>query len=65
MVGGKATAKPEACCGCGACAKACPKQCIRMVADGEGFVFPQVDADTCVNCGSFTCLLDCVFNFAL
>ena len=51
MVGGKATAKPEACCGCGACAEACPKQCIRMVADGEGFVFPQVDTDACVNCG--------------
>ena len=51
MVGGKATASPESCCGCGACAKACPRQCIRMVADADGFVFPQVDADACVNCG--------------
>ena len=51
MVGMKSTAHPESCCGCGACAKACPRQCIRMAVDEDGFVFPQVDADACVHCG--------------
>lgn len=39
------------CCGCSACASVCPKQCIAMVEDNEGFLYPKVDEDTCVNCG--------------
>lgn len=39
------------CCGCGACAQACPKKCITMTPDPEGFLYPAVDADSCVNCG--------------
>ena len=39
------------CCGCGACANSCPKNCIAMVADEEGFLSPQVDKSACVNCG--------------
>lgn len=39
------------CCGCGACAAACPKQCIAMEPDEEGFMYPQVDRGNCVNCG--------------
>ena len=31
-----------ACCGCGACADACPVQAIRMVPDREGFLYPEV-----------------------
>ena len=38
------------CCGCSACAQACPKQCIIMVNDEEGFLYPQIDIDTCINC---------------
>ena len=43
--------KKANCCGCGACAQSCPKNCITMVADGEGFLYPQVDEAACVNCG--------------
>lgn len=39
------------CTGCHACASACPKNCIEMVADNEGFLYPIADADLCVNCG--------------
>ena len=41
----------DACCGCGACAARCPKNCIDMAADGCGFLRPEVDADACVGCG--------------
>lgn len=39
------------CCGCTACVSACPKQCIRMVEDKEGFLYPQIDTTDCVDCG--------------
>lgn len=39
------------CCGCGACAQTCPKQCITMQVDNEGFYYPKVDLSSCVNCG--------------
>lgn len=41
-----------ACCGCGACAAACPKGCIEMQEDGYGFSLPAVDSDRCVGCGA-------------
>lgn len=44
------TAKDK-CSGCHACANACPKNCIRMLSDEEGFQYPQVDKDICINCG--------------
>ena len=31
------------CCGCGACVKRCPKQCITMHEDNEGFLYPHVE----------------------
>ena len=39
------------CCGCSACAQVCPKQCIAMEADTEGFLYPRIDEGKCVNCG--------------
>ena len=39
------------CCGCQACANICPKKCITMQADEEGFLYPHVDTSMCVNCG--------------
>lgn len=39
------------CCGCGACKNVCPKQCIKMIADEKGFLYPTVDKSVCVNCG--------------
>lgn len=39
------------CCGCSACANACPKNCITMTEDSEGFLYPVVDRALCINCG--------------
>lgn len=39
------------CCGCSACAQRCPKQCISMIEDEEGFLYPQINKDICINCG--------------
>lgn len=38
------------CCGCSACAQRCPKQCIKMQQDAEGFFYPKVDASVCIDC---------------
>ena len=39
------------CSGCAACYSICPKDCINMVADSEGFLYPQVNETICTNCG--------------
>lgn len=39
------------CCGCNACVQRCPKQCIVMHEDEEGFLYPQVDVTLCIDCG--------------
>lgn len=39
------------CTGCASCSNACPKQCIAMVPDEEGFLYPKVDVADCVDCG--------------
>lgn len=44
------TEKSE-CCGCNACVQRCPKQCISMKEDEQGFLYPIVDTTTCIDCG--------------
>lgn len=39
------------CCGCAACVQRCPKQCITLHEDNEGFLYPQVDESLCIDCG--------------
>ena len=39
------------CCGCFACVQRCPKQCISFKEDNEGFLYPVVDKDRCIDCG--------------
>lgn len=39
------------CCGCASCVQRCPKHCITMKEDEEGFLYPVVDEAICVNCG--------------
>lgn len=39
------------CCGCNACVQKCPKQCISMHEDEEGFLYPKVNMGTCIDCG--------------
>lgn len=42
--------KKQDCCGCAACVQVCPKQCIEMRADNEGFFYPKVCTVNCINC---------------
>lgn len=44
-------APKEYCTGCTACTSVCPKGCITMSADENGFLFPVIDPDKCVACG--------------
>lgn len=39
------------CSGCYACAEICPKKCIEMKTDSEGFWYPEVDEAMCIACG--------------
>lgn len=48
------------CSGCGACAVVCPKNCITMTADREGFRYPVIDEARCIRCGA--CERVCVVN---
>lgn len=41
---------PHDCCGCRACADVCPKACIELTNDIEGFVYPKVKTDCCIKC---------------
>lgn len=38
------------CNGCGVCALVCPKHCIRMIEDEEGFLYPEIDEKKCIKC---------------
>lgn len=40
-----------ACTGCGLCSVICPKNCISMEGDQEGFAAPQIDMNNCIACG--------------
>jgi len=50
----------ELCTGCAACFSICPKNCIKMCADNEGFLRPQIDGVQCVECGK--CQSICPIN---
>lgn len=44
-------ARKEECTGCHGCYNVCPKKCIDMNFDEEGFLYPSVDSDKCLECG--------------
>ena len=48
------------CCGCGACQYVCPSMAINLVKDGEGYLYPQIDKDKCINCG--LCFKSCAIQ---
>lgn len=48
------------CCGCEACVNACPKDCISMTADREGFLYPRVDTSRCIDCGLCERVCPCI-----
>lgn len=39
------------CCGCNACGDICPKDAITFKIDMEGFWYPEVNMDCCIDCG--------------
>lgn len=39
------------CCGCTACANVCSRKAIVMKPDEEGFLYPSINTDICVQCG--------------
>ena len=39
------------CCGCEACVNICKRNAIKMQEDEYGFLFPQIDASLCIECG--------------
>lgn len=43
--------KESDCCGCRACENICPKNAIKMVQNKEGFLYPEVNKEKCINCG--------------
>lgn len=40
----------EDCVGCDACVQKCPKHCIAMTEDEQGFLYPKVDLSLCIDC---------------
>lgn len=40
------------CAGCTACAEICPKNCIQMKPDEEGFLYPHVEENQCIKCSA-------------
>lgn len=43
--------RKEQCFGCTACSQICPRECISMEEDVEGFLYPKINKKKCINCG--------------
>lgn len=43
-------ARKRDCCGCSACSQICPKKCIVMTKDSEGFLYPLINTNDCIKC---------------
>ena len=41
----------EKCTACGACVQRCPKNCIELQKDENGFLYPNVNTTECIDCG--------------
>lgn len=39
------------CVGCSACFNVCPTKSILMKEDAQGFLYPTIDSNTCIDCG--------------
>lgn len=53
------------CTGCRTCENICPKNCISLVENNEGFLFPYIDFEKCIKCNKCSehCLIDHEFKF--
>ena len=52
--------EPILCNGCHACYAICPKRCIDMIQNEEGFLEPSIDKDKCIECN--LCTTTCPVN---
>ncbi len=50
----------ELCTGCGACEQICPKGAIKLTENDEGFLYPVIDKEKCINCNK--CSKVCQIN---
>lgn len=48
------------CCGCAACFDLCPQHAISMQENDEGFLYPLINYNLCINCN--LCQNKCAFN---
>ena len=48
---------PQHCYSCRSCEQICPKRCISMQETPEGFLYPHIKSELCVDCGM--CLSHC------
>lgn len=39
------------CCGCESCVQSCPVGCINFLENSEGFLYPQINKNDCIECG--------------
>jgi coenzyme F420-reducing hydrogenase beta subunit len=53
----------SACTGCGMCASICSKKAITLEEGLHGFLYPNIDQNTCINCG--LCQKKCPSNQAI
>lgn len=52
--------KKDDCCGCALCQAICLQEAIVMVEDKEGFRYPAIDIEKCINCEA--CIHMCAFK---
>lgn len=50
--------RKKLCYGCGLCTYVCPKKCLELQWDDEGFYYPVVDENRCIKCGC--CVKKCI-----
>lgn len=55
--------KRELCTGCGMCTLVCPKQCIILQQNSEGFLYPEIHVEQCIDCKK--CKRMCPANHAI
>lgn len=56
----KEIGKEKSCCACSACMNVCAHQAIQMITNEDGFTYPQIEKDKCVNCG--LCIQACNYQ---
>ncbi len=52
--------KKNNCCGCSACVDICPVGAIYMKSDEEGFMYPEIDKEKCINCNMCEKVCPCI-----